>query len=104
MGSKKHDQGKPDLSILSYEALSEIAKAFEFGANKYGRYNYLEGGFDWTRLASANLRHCYKWIWGEDVDDESGLAHAAHMGATAIMILDHVLKGLGNDNRYKDKK
>jgi hypothetical protein len=96
----KHDQGKPDLSILSYGALAEIAKAFEFGAKKYGRYNYL-GGMEWTRIGSALLRHTYKWLWGQDNDDESGLHHLAHVGACVIMLLDYVLLGLGTDNRYK---
>lgn len=96
----KYDQGKADLSILSYDALSQIAKAFEFGAKKYGRYNYL-GGMEWTRIGSALLRHTYAWVWGEDCDEESGLHHLAHAGACVIMLLDYVLKGLGTDNRYK---
>lgn len=100
----KYDGGKPDLSILSNVALNEIAKAFQFGANKYGRYNYL-GGFEWTRLISACLRHVYAFAWGEENDSESGIHHMAHAGACVIMILDHVLRGLGTDNRYKrDKK
>lgn len=96
----KFDQGKPDLSILSYDALSQIAKAFEFGAKKYGRYNYLNG-MDWMRIASAGLRHIYQFIWVEDNDQESGLCHLAHAGACIIMLLDYFTKGLGTDNRYK---
>jgi hypothetical protein len=99
----KYDTGKADLSILSYGALAEIAKAFQFGAKKYGRYNYL-GGMDWTRIASACLRHTYKWIWGEDKDEESGLHHLAHSGACIVMLLDYVLLNKGNDNRYKNEQ
>ncbi len=96
----KHDQGKADLSLLSYDALTEIARAFEFGAKKYGRYNYL-GGMEWTRIGGALLRHTYAWLWGEDYDEESGIHHLGHAGACVVMLLDYVLKGLGKDNRYK---
>lgn len=96
----KHDNGKPDLSILSLNALTQITRAFEFGAKKYGRYNYL-GGMEWTRIASALLRHTYAWIWGEDYDKESGLHHLAHAGACVVMLLDYVMMGIGKDDRYK---
>lgn len=99
----KYDQNKPDLSILSFDALSEIAKAFEFGAQKYGRYNYL-GGMEWTRLSSACLRHIFAWVWGQSEDKESGLSHLAHAGACIIMLLDYVIKNLGTDNRYKSDR
>lgn len=104
-GSKsvKNDSSKPDLSILSFAALSGIAQALEFGARKYSRYNYLDGGFEYTRLSSAALRHLYAWIWGEDKDSESGLSHLYHLGACVIMLIDQVHHGIGTDNRFKPK-
>lgn len=96
----KADDDKADLSLLSYNALILIAKAFEFGAKKYGRYNYLKG-MEWTRITSALLRHTFAFIWGEDNDKESGLPHPAHIGACCIMLLDYFTLGLGTDNRYK---
>lgn len=101
MSSKKSDQGKPDLALLSPRAMGQIASAFEFGVKKYGRYNYLETGFEWTRLASACLRHVTAWTWGEDKDPESGLSHLAHAGATIFMLIDNVELKLGKDNRFK---
>lgn len=95
----KHDQGKPDLSILSYDALCEIAKAFEFGAKKYGRYNYLNG-MKWTRIGSAAARHLFQWLWVGGKDPESGLSHLSHLGACCVMLLDYEIKGLGEDDRY----
>lgn len=99
-GGLKFDNNKPDLSILSVTALSEIAKAFEFGAKKYGRYNYRKG-MEWSRIGAACLRHTYAWLWGEDHDPESGLHHLAHAGACIVMLLDYVMLNLGTDNRYK---
>jgi hypothetical protein len=101
MSSKKFDSGKADLSILSITAMSEIAKAFEFGSKKYGRYNYLETGFQYTRLLSACMRHIGAWTWGEEYDQESGLSHLAHAGACVVMLLDHVHYKIGEDNRFK---
>ncbi len=95
----KHDAGKPDLSILSYDALCEIAKAFEFGAKKYGRYNYLKG-MKWTRIGSAAARHLFQWLWVGGKDPESGLSHLAHFGACCVMLLDYEIKSLGEDDRY----
>jgi hypothetical protein len=95
----KYDSNKEDLSIISYDALKEIAKALEFGSKKYGRYNYLQG-MKWTRISSAALRHLYKWIWISSKDEESNLSHLAHLGACVIMLLDYETKNIGEDDRY----
>lgn len=95
----KHDENKPDLSILNLNSLEQIAQAFSYGEKKYGRYNYL-GGMRWTRISSALLRHMYKWIWGANKDDESKLSHLAHVGACVFMLIDYSQRGLGTDDRY----
>lgn len=98
MEGKKLDQGKPDLTLLNPWAQAEIAKAFEFGAKKYGRYNYRKG-MKWLRIAAACLRHVNAWVWGEETDEESGLNHLAHAGACIFMLLDYIKNGLGEDDR-----
>lgn len=95
---KKYDQEKADLTYLNPWAMAEISKAFEFGANKYGRYNYRKG-MRWLRLSAAGLRHIYSWSWGEDKDPESGLSHLAHAGACIFMLLDYEFNKLGEDDR-----
>lgn len=100
LAGSKHDQEKPDLSLLPPEFLNEVALAFMHGEKKYGRYNFT-GGLQWTRLGAAIMRHTTAWLWGEEADTESGLHHLAHAGAGIAMALMHVRKGLGQDNRYK---
>ena len=99
----KHDDGKIQLSILPWAPLREVTKVFMFGAKKYGRDNY-KGGMEWTRLSDAALRHITDWIDGEDKDPESGLPHLAHAGCCILMLLYYSLKGVGDDDRYKENE
>lgn len=99
-GGKKFDTGKPPMSLLSGAALTEVAKVLEFGAKKYAAHNW-KGGFAWSRLASAALRHLFAWIGGEDKDPETGLSHLAHCSCCLMFLLDFEVNHLGQDDRYK---
>lgn len=99
----KHDQQKPDLSLLPPEAILEISKVLTFGANKYDAHNW-RGGFNWTRLSSASLRHIFSWLGGETYDPESGLNHLAHAACGLMFLLAFAEKKLGNDDRYVEGK
>lgn len=99
-GGTKHDQGKPDLSLLSKAGKDGIARAFMFGQNKYGRYNYLQG-MDWSRLIAAADRHISAFNDGQDFDEDSKLNHLYHAGACIMMLIEFYDKQLGTDNRYK---
>lgn len=96
----KHDQSKPDLSLLPKEFLEEVAKAFMHGEKKYGRYNYL-GGMQWHRLVGAAMRHIIAFQDGEDADPESSFNHLGHAGACLAMLLVYYKRKLGEDTRYK---
>ena len=82
----KHDQGKPDLSMIPYEALEEIAKVLMFGATKYDKNNWKKG-INSTRLAGAALRHLGKWCDGVDIDSESSENHIAHAATNLLMLI-----------------
>lgn len=88
----KHDQGKPDLSHITYELVECVARVREFGAKKYARNNWKKG-FKYTRSCAAALRHIFKYLGGEDNDPESGLSHIGH----AICCLEHLL----HDSLYR---
>lgn len=96
----KHDSDKPPMALLSGAALIEVAKVLEFGAKKYAAHNW-KGGFAWSRLASAALRHLFAWIGGEDKDPETGLSHLAHCSCCLMFLLDFEVNHLGQDDRYK---
>jgi Domain of unknown function (DUF5664) len=96
----KFDNGKPDLSQVSWELVSELAKVRMFGERKYAKYNWKKG-FKITRSLSAALRHIFLFLSGETNDAESGLSHLGHAAAC----LEHALWDLKhnpeNDDRYK---
>lgn len=82
----KHDQGKPDFSMVSYELMEAVAQVRMFGAQKYSRNNWKKG-FRVTRSCAAALRHIFLFLSGQTNDEESGLSHLAH----AICCLEHAL-------------
>jgi hypothetical protein len=82
----KHDQGKPDFSMISYDLMEEVAYVRMFGAKKYSRSNW-QKGFAVTRSCAAALRHIFLFLKGETLDHESGLSHLAH----AVCCLEHAL-------------
>lgn len=99
-GGTKYDSDKPDLSIVPYVAIEQIARALMYGERKYNRNNYLQG-FNSNRLIAATLRHVYAWNSGEDNDPESGLSHVAHALAGLSMLLDCQRVGTLTDGRFK---
>ena len=78
----------------------EVAKVMTYGAKKYDKHNW-RGGFDWTRLSDASLRHIHQWLEGQDKDPETEISHLAHAVCGLMMLIEHELKELGNDDRYK---
>ena len=91
----KFDKGKPDLSLIPYEALEELAKVLMYGEKKYGRWNWKKK-LNYSRLTSAALRHIHKFNSGIDRDDESGELHLSH-AACNLFFLIYFLK-----NKIKD--
>jgi hypothetical protein len=96
----KFDGEKPRLELLSADALIEIAKVMTFGAKKYAEHNW-RNGFAWSRLYGAALRHILSHMNGEDRDPESGLSHLSHAGCCLMFLLEHEVRGMGKDDRFK---
>lgn len=97
-GPVKHDTSKNMLQLLPFRAVEEVGKCLTFGAEKYAAHNW-RSGFEWTRLLGSTLRHLFAWARGEDLDPESGLSHVAHAATNCLFLLEHVLLGLGKDDR-----
>lgn len=98
---KKHDGGKPPMALLSGTALAEVSKVLGYGAQKYDTWNW-KGGFKWSRVASAVLRHIFAWLGGEDKDPETSISHLAHAICGLMFLADFEVNKIGEDDRYKN--
>lgn len=97
----KNDSDKAHRpELLPAEALLEISKVFAFGAKKYSDNNW-RGGFKYTRVLGALLRHLFAFMRGEDNDPETGLSHIAHAGCNVLFLLTFILTKTGTDDRCK---
>jgi hypothetical protein len=96
----KHDDDKPAMALLPAEALEEVAKVLTFGAKKYSAHNW-RGGFGYTRILSAVLRHTFAFLRGEDKDPETGLSHLAHAICGLMFCLTFTKTKPELDDRYK---
>ncbi len=101
-GAVKKDAGKPDLSFVPRELRAAAARAFEFGAKKYGAGNWLKGGLSQRRLLAALSRHVDAYLDREDTDPESGLCHLDHAAACLAMLLATRERRLGPDDRLPE--
>lgn len=100
MTALKYDGEKSRVELLPSAPLVMIGDVLTFGARKYADHNW-RGGFDYSRLIGANLRHLLAFNDGEDLDPESDLSHMAHAGCCTLFLLEQIAKGTGNDDRYK---
>lgn len=95
--AQKFDQGKPDWSLVPFEALEGMVKVLEFGAKKYDSWNWTtDGGFKWTRVLSSCFRHLFAWARGQDLDPESGLSHIHHAQCNLLFLAFY----LGNKEKF----
>lgn len=99
----KNDESKFQLDLIPYQALIETAKAFMYGAKKYGRWNY-KNGLEHSRLINAALRHLNQYKEGEDLDEESGNSHLGHAMASIAMLIDSIKNRPDLDDRYTPEK
>jgi len=94
----KYDESKRRYDLMPYDALEEVLKVLEFGANKYDDDQWL-AGTTWSRYWSAAMRHLVAFWRGEDNDPESGLPHLAHATCCALFLLTYSIRKIGMDNR-----
>jgi hypothetical protein len=98
IGGIKHDKGKPQMSLVSYESIAAEARAMTYGKDKYGRNNYKQG-IEYTRIVDACIRHLTAWTGGEDNDPESSLNHIDHAKACLGILSYYLAKKVGKDDR-----
>ena len=83
----RFNQGKPRLSLVSFLAMTGLARVLEFGAIKYAPWNWTKG-MPVDQVLDCLLRHTAAIQRGEELDPESGLPHIDHLQCNA-MFLSH---------------
>lgn len=94
----KLDNGKARHGLVLgafANALTEVAKVGTFGANKYSDNGWLSVPNGLARYTDAMLRHHFAEAGGEELDDDSGLRHAAHRAWNALAVLELALREKG---------
>ena len=100
MKGNHYDTGKPRMELLPPHGLMAVARAFSYGAGKYGDWNY-RNGIQFSKLIGSTLRHITTWNGGESVDKESGECHLSHAAANLMMILQGMRDNPELDDRFK---
>jgi hypothetical protein len=95
----KFDGEKTPCELLSPIALMATAEVLKIGAKKYSPNNW-RGGFKWTRIVGACLRHLYAFMRGEDLDLESGLPHIDHLACEVMFLQEFYRTKKDLDDRY----
>jgi hypothetical protein len=98
-GGTKHDQGKPQMGLMSQVFLMGLSRVLTFGATKYASHNWRKG-IAYSRLFDALMRHLWAWWGGEEIDPESGECHLDH-AACCLMFLREMREDRADlDDRY----
>lgn len=79
---------KPSVAEIPPISILHLGEVMTGGAEKYGPFNWREGGVDVRTYYNAAQRHLLSMWDGEWADKESGQPHAAHIMACMAIILD----------------
>lgn len=90
---------KPALRLVPWVAVLWMAKVFTFGAKKYSEFNWRKKKVRSSVYDEAALRHIIAVMDGQDLDEETGLPHEAHVMACMAIKLDARACGVLVDDR-----
>lgn len=91
----KEKEGKPELGLVYYTLMEEVAKVRTYGITKYGaRFSWRDVPVEY--YYDAAIRHLMKAksaMFDEqtqfsDVDEESGLLHLSHAAADIMFLIE----------------
>lgn len=85
----KHDEGKPDWSLLPPDALEDVIRVYEYGCVKYARDNWRKG-ITYSRIFRGIIGHLWKWWRGHETNPEDGgVKHLAQAAWGCLTLLEY---------------
>jgi hypothetical protein len=99
----RYNEGKLRYDLIPAKANEEYAKVLTKGLEKYPPNNW-EKGMPWSEVIASAMRHLEAIRLGEDIDQESGLLHAAHLQCNAAMLTEYYYTKKDFDDRKKYDK
>lgn len=103
-GSLRYNKGKPQIHQVPKQLVEGAAEGFEYGAQKYERWNYLKGN-KFSVPFDSLMRHLNKFYWEGDIDEESNIHHLKLAACNLAMLLYYIENYPEMDDRpIKEKK
>lgn len=88
----KFDKEKLLYHLIPAECLEQLCKVYTFGARKYGENNWIKLDNPIIRFSDALERHFIEFKKGNQLDNETGINHLAHVAWNAFSLLWFELK------------
>ena len=98
----EHGEKKPSMGLIPKAALDAAAAAHQFGADKYGPWNWRETPISAMVYVNAMMRHIQEWKEVEDNDPETTKSHLGNVIACCGILLDAQENGCLIDDRPKN--
>lgn len=98
----RYNEGKVQWSLVDFQSLEPMVRVLEYGAKKYARDNWKKG-MPASQILESMLRHTFKLMNGEFVDEESMCEHVGHIQCNALF-LAYVLKNKPEFNDLQQSK
>lgn len=98
--ASRFNAGKVEGHTLPLLAVTEMFKVGMFGAAKYDSNNY-RLPTNSTQYFDCAYRHMVKYLYGQEIDQDSKCHHLAHAAWNILAELEKVLTGTQLDDRYK---
>jgi len=91
------------FDLLPVEPLTEVARLYGRGAEKYADRNW-ELGYDWGLSFAALMRHAWAFWGGESIDPETERHHLASVCFHAMALMEYERTRKGSDSRSTGRR